>query len=564
MEARQALRQRIAIVLRWSRLLILCSVIAGTTAWGINQHQTPIYQAATTILIDAAPGTKPTSDYQSILGSERQAQTYGQLLISEPLLENVIQKLSLPRQADDLRRSIDVSVVRDTQLIHVQVRDPNAQLAADIANTLVSTFTAQTHEMQTARYASSQQRLEQQMAVLDKQTQQMSSQLGGLKDIPENKGEHDRLDTTLAQYHQSYANLLQSYEQVRMAEAQTIASVVQVEPAITSQRPVAPRVLFNTLATAAVALLLAIGFALLYDLLDDRVKSPDEVSQQLGLPILGFINHAADISPARPLVDADPHSSFAEAFRSLRSNLQFATAARPVRTLLITSPTESDGKSTLVANLASVLAHTGKHVIVIDADLRHPRLHRRFDLRNSSGLSDLLVQPELQLDMLRSTAVNGVRLLTAGASPHNPAELLASDRLADVLAHVQPHADFVLIDSPPLLAVADAAILAQHVDGVILVVRVAATKLPACKQAAEQLHRANAHLLGVVLNDIPQGQAALAYGYSGYEHDERYASRSIRSRSPSAIPISSVGQHQPAESDRLLHLEGDSVAQPPQ
>ncbi len=562
MEARQVLRQRIAIVLRWSRLLILCSVMAGAIAWGINQHQTPIYQSATTILIDAAPGTKPTSDYQSILGSERQAQTYGQLLVSAPLLDIVIQKLGLSRQADDLRRSIDVSVVRDTQLIRVQVRDPDAQRAADIANALVATFTTQTHEMQTARYAASKQRLEQQMAVLDKQTQQMSSQLSGLKDTSENKGEHDRLDTTLAQYHQSYANLLQSYEQVRMAEAQTIASVDQVEPATMSQRPVAPRVLFNTLASAGVALLLAIGFALLYDLLDDRVKSPHEVSQQLGLPILGFINHAANISLARPLVDADPHSSFAEAFRSLRSNLQFATATSPVHTLLITSPAESDGKSTLVANLASVLAHAGKQVIVIDADLRHPRLHRCFDLRNSSGLSDLLVQPELQLDTLRPTAVHGVRLLTAGASPHNPAELLASGRLVDVLAHVQPHADVVLVDSPPLMGVTDAAILAQHVDAVIVVVRVGATTLPAGKQAVDQLRRANAKLLGIVINDIPQGQAALAYGYHGYGHDYRYASRSIRSHKPSTDRPSSPVQHQTTGPERLLRLESDSVIPP--
>jgi capsular exopolysaccharide synthesis family protein len=198
---------------------------------------------------------------------------------------------------------------------------------------------------------------------------------------------------------------------------------------------------------------------------------------------------------------ADPHSPAAEAYRSLAANLQFAYADRQLQTIGITSAAAGEGKSTTTANLAIALAEGGRRVIVIDADLRRPSLHTLFGLQQHEGLADMLLGEQTQL-LLQDTPAPGVRLLPSGPTPPNPLAALASRRFDQVLALARAQADFVLVDTTPAGALADAAVLAPRLEGILLVVSAGRTKRDLARRAREQLDRVNANVLGVVLTDV--------------------------------------------------------------
>lgn len=524
MDVKNDLRQYIALLLHWAWLLILAAALAGAAAYFISSRQQPIYQATTTILIDEAPGTQQGNDYQSILSSERRARTYAQLLTTSPLLEAVIDELKLPYSTERLRDALSVQSVRDTQLIKLQVRDSDPQRAAQVANTLVQQFAAQTQQLQNARYGASKANLQEQIAQLEAQIQQTETQLARLGQTASERATRERLETTLAQLRQSQANLLQSYEQVRLAEAATTSSIVAVEPAQAPSEPVAPRVLLNTLLAAFVGLLLALGLVFLKETLDDSVKHPDQLKQAFDLPILALLPHSPTNQGHRPIVVEQPRAPVAEAFRTLRTNIEFAGVDRPLRSLLVTSPAPGDGKTHVALNLAAIIAQAGREVALVDADLRRPALHQRLALSNRDGLSELFIQPQPHLNgSLRKTEIPGVSAITAGKLPPNPAELLGSERLGTIFAQVRTRVDLIVLDAPPVIAVTDAVVLAPRVDGVLLVVRVGRTRMGALRQTLEQLQRAGAHVVGIVLNDAPLGRSRYGYIYQHYYQAYQYA-----------------------------------------
>jgi capsular exopolysaccharide synthesis family protein len=214
----------------------------------------------------------------------------------------------------------------------------------------------------------------------------------------------------------------------------------------------------------------------------------------------------------------EPKSAAAEAYRALRTNIQFASPDRPVHTILATSTRPDDGKSTTIANLAITFATSGSPTVLVDADLRRPHLHRMFDLSNDSGLTTWVGEvaransdaASVSLP-LQATMVPGLKVLTSGPVPPNPAEILASQRVAELLSLLKEAADYVLIDSPPIIAVTDAAVLAPRVDGVLLVVNAGKTRRDLAVKARDMLRQVNATLLGVVLNNASIDKSAYEY-----------------------------------------------------
>ncbi len=237
-------------------------------------------------------------------------------------------------------------------------------------------------------------------------------------------------------------------------------------------------------------MLFAAGVVFAVDSLDDTIKNPDEIRRVFDLPVLGLIaSHEAP--DAKPVSLAQPRSPVAEAFRTLRTNTIFAGVDQPLSRILVTSATPQEGKTTVTANLAVVLAQGERKVTVIDADLRRPQLHRKFGLMNRVGLSDLflLMRP---LEALPQGAIQylpaaGLAVVTSGKLPPNPAELLTSQKMSQFLDMLGQECDMVLIDTPPVLTVTDAAALAPCVDGVILVAKPGTTRLRDFQQALEQL-----------------------------------------------------------------------------
>jgi non-specific protein-tyrosine kinase len=274
------------------------------------------------------------------------------------------------------------------------------------------------------------------------------------------------------------------------------------------------------MVAAVIGWMLGIGVVCLIEVLDDTLRTPEDATRELSLPVLGLIAHYTGAG-VEPITASHPRSPVSEAFRALRTNLQFASGSEPLHTLIVTSPSPKDGKTTVAANLGVIIAQNGCSVALIDADLRRPSVHKFFDLPNNKGISSIFMMPQIALNgNLQETGVAQLWVLPSGPLPQNPSELLGSAKMDEILNSLNGGKDFILIDTPPVLAVTDAIVLAPRVDGVLLVVRPGVTRLAACKHAVEQLRRVGAKLVGVVFDDVDIHRPCYRYvHYRGYYND---------------------------------------------
>jgi len=302
-----------------------------------------------------------------------------------------------------------------------------------------------------------------------------------------------------------------------------VKDLLVVEPATQPLKPTENPVQRYTLLAALVGAMGAVGVAFLLEYLDDTIKTPEDVSRALGLGTLGTIGRLAK-REEELVVAAQPFSPLAEAFRKLRTNVRFSSLDRPLQTLLVTSPNLAEGKSNTVANLAVAMAQAGLRVVAVDADLRRPRLHQLFDLElheedalesSLGGLTGSLLEgcPD---GRLQPTQVENLKVLPSGELPPNPAEIMGSQHMQKLLHELAQQVDVVLIDSPPVLPVADATALAQAVDGVLLVLEAGKTRRQAARYAVESLHQVGASLVGVVLNAVPTHKGSYYYYHETY------------------------------------------------
>jgi capsular exopolysaccharide synthesis family protein len=268
-----------------------------------------------------------------------------------------------------------------------------------------------------------------------------------------------------------------------------------------------------------VGLILGVALAFLVDQVDDSIRNKDDLERLAGgLPVIGVIPKVPGWkNRAEPLLvsQSEPSSPAAEAYRTLRTSIQFFGVDRKMRTILVTSATAGDGKSTTISNLAVVLARAGQRVAVVSCDLRRPRLHEFFGLSNTVGFTSVLVGSAPLATALQSVAGDDrLRVIPSGPLPPNPSELLSSRRTAEIVTALEGQCDAVLIDCPPVLPVTDAAVLSARVDGVLVVATAGSTTGKEIARAVELLRQVDAPIVGVVLNGAPGDEA---YGYK-YEH----------------------------------------------
>ena len=577
------LRWFFAVIRRWAWLIAGCTLLALVVALFVTSRLPPAYEATATLLV-APSDHAGTSEYTTLMAGERLALTYAQLLTGRSTLETTIARVGLDVTPEVLERRIQTQTIKDTQLVRVTVRDASPARAALIANTLGEVFIDYAKALQEDRYRSDlldksasietkRQLIEQTLAqiaavnakkitndtelarlqgLLDDyrttnrtlrlqalqedlssdRSAQLQAEIAGLSasiddtqaeiqartvTALQNQAELARLDDLLAEHRSDYRMMQQEYEQVRLTASQAPGTVVITERAYEPPEPVHSRI-FYVLLAAMVAILVTLGATFLIEYLDDSIRTPEDVSRALGLGALGMIGHF-DAEQEKPIVAAQPQSPTAEAFRVLATNIRLAGMDGCLRTIVVTSPAPDDGKSAIVANLAIAMAGAGLRVVAVDADLRAPRLHALFGLSQEHGLTDALWQDATD-GCLRSVGMEGVSILASGRLPLDPVGLVSSPRMKKLLAELAERADLVIIDSPPVLAVADTTILAAGADGVLLVVRAGRTGRQPARRAVEALRQAKTPLLGVVLNDAPD-QSGRYYRYYGSSEEAK-------------------------------------------
>ncbi len=514
------LKQFIRLLWRWSWLIVVLIAIAGAAAYIVSKRTVPVYEASTTLLINQMPANGAAVDLNALRTSEELAGTYVALLRKRPVMEAVIANFALDTDPDQLAKRVKVSLIRDTQLIVVTVEDTDPQRAADIADEVVRVFSQQNRELQASRYAASKQNLQQELLRVQADIENIQTKLDALASVPtlEKKVQKDQLELLMEQSRSSYTTLLKSYEQVRVSAAQTIDNLNVVEPALPDTAPTRPKTMLNILLAILVAVMIGVGLVYLFGYLDDSVKSNEELERLMGVPTLAAIARIGGGDfPDKLIVATNRQSPIAEAYRMLRTNIDFATIDNPLRTVVITSSRPGEGKSVTVANLGAALAQTGKRVILVDADLRRPTLHKYFSQTNMRGVTTALLRHEGTIkDHLVPSGVDNLLLMPSGPLPPNPAELVGSQRMAALIEELTTHADIILFDTPPLLAVVDSALLAHVCDATLLVALAGVTRADALRSSKDHLFQSGARLLGTVFNQV--SAATGGYYQTYYSH----------------------------------------------
>ena len=347
---------------------------------------------------------------------------------------------------------------------------------------------------------------------------QVSNQQGAVLDLRGRSIRYTILQREVDTNRTLYDGLLQRYKEVGVAGGVAANNISIVDRAVPPVRPSQPRPLLNMVTAASVGLFLGVFLALLRDALDQAVRGPMDLETDLDLPLLGAAPPLKrGVTPTEAL--ADNRSPLAEAYQSLRSALQFSTANGFPKTLLITSPWPGGGKSTTASALARNVARLGFRVLLVDADLRNPTLHRVFDASSGVGLSNLLTGAVDLAGAVQTSAHDDLFLLTCGPLPPNPAELLAGRRLPGLIAEASALFDIVIFDGPPTMALADAPTIGSKVEATLLVIEADKTTRNQVRAAMRRLEQAGAHVLGAVLTRYQASKSEDDYGYGyGYAY----------------------------------------------
>lgn len=374
-----------------------------------------------------------------------------------------------------------------------------------------------------------------------------SVQLGGL--LREQKLAEDR-----------YATLSTAAQQARLNERLTTQAggIRVVDLATEAKGPASkvPHLPYLTVLAILLSIALGIGTALGLEFVDNRVRTSLDAQRLLQLPVTGIVPRAEGSPLELPqATHLRPLSPVAEAYRFLRTDLLFTARDHPLQSIMVATPKPGHGGTTTISNLAIAMAQAGKRVVLVDADLRRPRLHEIFDMDNECGLSDVLRDGVLVTDALKSTAVDNLLLLTAGSPTKHPSELLASDRMRQVLDTLKAYSDFVFFDAPSAIAFADAAILSAIVDGVLIVVRANQAPRGSELQMRGLLNKAKANVIGVVLNDADPEMVDSSFFHSHYYRLAESGEGEERERLPSATPVLGPPDEEEEEEDAPTEAE---------
>lgn len=441
------------------KLIALVTVLAGAISAGLTARMTPLYSSSLTFYVSAqSSSTNVAEAYQADLLSQQKVQSYANLLAGPMLAGQVVRQLGLQLSPAQLQREVSAQAVPQTVLLTATVTDPSPQQAQAVARTIGVLFPRQV----------------------------------------------DRL------------------ERPASGGTSTVLVTVVASPG-RPVAPVSPKPIRNVGLALGIGLLAGIGVAAGLRSLDTTIKTAEQVARSLGdKPVLGVIPYDSVARSHPVLSDSQLASPRMEAFRKLRLNLQFVEIDRPRKVLLFTSALPNDGKSTTICNLAIALGPAGKRVIIVECDLRRPKVGGYLGLPNGAGLTDVLLGRAALQDVVQRWGDDELDVLTSGMLPPNPSDLLGSRRMAELIEQLRASYDLVLIDMPPLLPFSDTAATAPYCDGAIVIARYGRTKTEHLHRVAESLAAVGSPVLAGVLCMTPRRKDAgygYGYGYRYSHHD---------------------------------------------
>lgn len=511
------INQYLSLLRRWFWLILLGAAAAGATAYYWNSSQEPVYRATSVLLIT---GGSAVNDRNAIQLGGDLAQSYIRRLTNYEVLQQVIANLGADISPEWLGGRVQAQHLSNSQLIALSVTLTDPELAAALANEIPTVFAERNMAQQLERFADSKANLEHQLTRIETELDTAEAVWQHAESNGSSTAEIDRLADNVLRLRETYSRLLQSYEDVRIAEASSLNNILIDEYARVPTAPISPRIRNNTILATVVGALMMGGLAFLLEYLDDSVKDPVVLEQEFGLSTLGFVpSFKIKDGPETLIMVTQPRSPVAEAYRQIRTNIQYAGISRDLKKLLITSANAGEGKTLTSANVAIALAQAGSRVILVDTDMRRPKLHRLFNYANTCGITNLLLGMNEAENCLQITMVPNLRLLSSGPVPPNPAELLGSQRMSELTDWLAEQADFVVFDSPPLLAVTDSVLLSQMADATLLVAQSGKTAYQALAVAARRVLDVNGYIAGVLLNQVSQKHG---YGYSYYYQQDYY------------------------------------------
>jgi non-specific protein-tyrosine kinase len=502
------LREYWAVVRKYLWVILLTTALGGGAAYYFSVTAPIVYKSTTTLEISQGNASPSAPFSGSSASTAQSAVDVLSAKIQSPIfLGKVKERLKIDVDLDGV---FSVSQVGETQFLRISAQTNDPGLSQALADTAAQIFIEEETNQQQARFQRELDDLQTKIESLEASIAETQAEIASLDSAEGetsefNRMERSRLESQLTRDQTRLVVLLQSAEEFRMAMARYTDYISVYTPAEMATSAVKLETVQKTLLGAATGLIIGLSIAFLLEYLDDTIRSPEDIKRTLPAAVLGTLPRLkeSDDHLLTLVVGKDPFQPVAEAFRNLRTSIQFSAVDEPVRTLLVTSPLPTDGKTFTAANLAAVMAQGGRDVILVDSDLRRSVQHRVFGLPKEPGVTSALLSPEEQGIALRETDVKGLKVVTGGARAPNPAELLASDRFQDFVAWLKEQADVVIFDSPPVLAVTDAAVLSTVVDATLLVVDHGRTRRAAAAQATERLMNVGGNLLGIVLNRLP-------------------------------------------------------------
>jgi len=481
---------------KWIVLGAMLSAFSAATA--LSFLQDPIYETEAQMLVEPRAaanvfGQDPALNAQSL---ERAIQTEIQVLEGQTVRQRVQEDLGLESLPPEARGS----AVGSTDVVSVKVRSGDPEVARLLANAYVEAYASV--------------RREQAVNSLEAAGAELQAKIDELQDQIERVDERQRAPLLSQQ-----AAFKQRLDQLQIDAALTTGGASVVKSAEAPTVPVEPQPVRTAALAGVLGLLVGLGAALLLDYLDDSVRVPDDVEPLTDLPVLAVV----PVEPPpdhRPVALSEPHEFVVEIYRGLRTNVQFLGLDRTLRTIQVTSSLPGEGKTTTATNLAVVLSQAGHRTVLVDADLRRPRVHEVFRVPAAPGFTEaLLGEP---LDLVLAHVNDSLHVVAAGTVPPNPSEMMSHRRVADLLQQLAARYDYVIVDTAPVLPIADALALSRSVDGVLLVAQANRVSQRELKEAIERLELVGAPLFGLVLNraSSTRGEGTYGYGY-GYGYGAR-------------------------------------------